>query len=468
MSSPVFPNAFALNTIWDEMSDCFNSDFHWVINFSNNEVGGYLASALKKEHQSGLHFDENGSVAFNEIWSRYTNEVFTVQAQSFNRYDLLRFMCGLQNESMPIINIDDTTKKTLAGKFVEIRESLTKKKQDKKLVGIDLSGTSVNANEQNDITEVIFAILGSKEFCPVFLVKKNKVEQQNVIKKISSCLETSLDVVEYDWHEGLSMLMHLDAIIVKGGLLKQLAHYSDTPTLTIKNTMVSNTGYSYCVNDLVLESELSSVNGDDVISSLDMLLFGKIRKGHSLPQDNLYQVIKDEWGSFLVHLNGTDNNSQNIKSYINRVLMVEMENGKSCDVSKLWIFGLFEKAELSAVLQDEDAKIDQSISSILSMIRNIAEFPLDDAQTKKFFFNLDVLINNNKISGPAEMVRALFRPSVLAVGMQGQQGLRELEVVLLDIKNKLIQAQQLLRRINLSYCHIAGNPQIGSYFHEES
>lgn len=468
MASPVFPKSFALNTIWDEMSDCLNSEFHWVINFSNNQVGGYLASMLNKEHHSGLYFDQNGSVAFNEIWSRYTNEVFTIQAQTFNRYDLLRFMCGLQNENMPIINIDDRTKKTLAGKFTKIRESLTSKKQDKKLIGIDLSGASVKVNEENDITEVIFSIIGSHEFCPVFLVKKGSAEQHNVLEKISSCLETELQVIEYEWKEGLSMLMHLDALIVKGGLIKQLAHYSDTPTLTIKKTMISNTGYSYCVNDLILETDMSSVNGSDILSSLDMLLFGKIRKGNALPKDNLYQVVKDEWGSFLVSLNATDANSQNIKSYLNRVLMVEMENGKNIDVSKLWIFGLFEKSELAATLQDEDTKIDQSISSILSMVRNIAEFPLDATQSKKFFLNLDVLINNNSVSGPAEMVRALFRPNILSVGMQGDQGLKDLEKTLLDIKNNLILAQQLLRRVSLAFVHTAGNVQIGNYYHEES
>lgn len=468
MNSPVFPNSFALNTAWDDMADCIKSDFHWVINFSNNEVAGYLASMLKKEHHSGLYFDQNGSVAFNDIWSRYTNEVFTIQAQTFNRYDLLRFMCGLQNENMPIISIDDKTKKSLAEKFDHIRAKWNSQNKEKKLIGIDLSGTSVKADDENDITEIIFSIVGSKEFCPVFLLKKGSVEQKAVLAKIESCLETSLYVIDYDWKESLSMLMHLDALIVKGGLLKQLAHYSDTPTLTIKQTLISNTSYSYCVNDLILESDMNSVNGEDVISSLDLLLFGKIRKGHALPKDNLYQVIKDEWGSFLLLLNSVYGNTKNIKSYLNRILMIEMESQKNVDVAKLWIFGLFEKEELTVALQDEDAKIDHTISIILSMIRNIAEFPLDAIQSKKFFLNLDVLINNNVVNGPCEMVRALYRPNILSVGMQGDQGLKELEIILLDIKNNLISAQQLLRRVTLAYIHSSGNVQIGSYYHEES
>lgn len=468
MKSPVFPNSFALNSVWDELSECIKSEYHWVINFSNNEAGGYLSSVLKKEHQSGLFFDGYGSVTFNDIWSRYTNEVFTIQAQSFNRYDLLRFMCGLQNENMPIVNIDDRAKKSLAGKFGQIREQLAAKKQEKKLIGIDITGLMNDEAKELDITEIVFSLVGSKEFCPVFLVKKNNTAQIKILKKISACLETNLFTLEYEWKESLSMLMHLDALIAKGGLLKQIAHFSDTPTLTIKQALISNTGYSYCVNDLLLEADISSVSGDDVISSLDMLLFGKIRKSHGLPKDNLFQVIKDQWGTFLLQLNSTRGNIQNIKSYLMRVLMAEMESGKNIDVAKLWVLGLFEKEELTKALQDEDSKIDQSISVILSMVRNIAEFPLDQAQNKKFFLNLDVLINNNSVNGPGEMVRAMFRPNILSIGVDGKEGIKELEIILLDIKNNLILAQQLLRRVSIAYVHPTASAQIGSYYHEES
>jgi hypothetical protein len=468
LKSPVYPNSFAINTLWDELSECIKSEYHWVINFSNNELGGYLASALKKEHQSGLHFDQFGSVNFNDIWSRYTNEVFTIQAQSFNRYDLLRFMCGLENENMPMINIDDRAKKSLAGKFLQIREQLASKKQDKKIIGFDVDGFIQEDNNSSQLAEVIFALVGSKEFAPIFLVKKNHSNQIALLKKLSASLEINLYVVEYETKESLSMLMHLDALIAKGGLLKQLAHYSDTPTLTIKQQLISNTGYSYCANDLILEASIESVAGDDVISSLDMLLFGKIRKGHGLPKDNLFQVIKDQWGTFLLQLNSAKGNIQNIKSYLMRILMAEMETGKSVDVGKLWILGLFEKEELSKALQDEDSKIDQSISIILSMIRNIAEFPLDQVQSKKFFLNLDVLINNHSVNGPGEMIRALFRPNILSIGVDGKEGLKELEIILLDIKNHLIGAQQLLRRVSLAYVHPSANAQIGSYYHEES
>ncbi len=468
MKSPVFPNSFALNTLWDEISECVKSDFHWVINFSNNEVGGYLASMLKKEHQSGLYFDTNGSVTFNDIWSRYTNEVFTIQPQSFNRYDLLRFMCGLQNENMPMINIDDSTKKSLLSRFSHIREQLSAKKQEKKLIGFDIAGFLQEEMGDTNLAEVIFTLVGSKEFAPIFLIKKNQSAQVNLLKKLSAGLEINLFVLEYETKESLSMLMNLDALIVKGGLLKQLAHYSDTPTLTVKRNLISNTGYSYCANDLILEANISSISGEDIISSLDMLLYGKIRKGHGLPTESLYQVIKDQWGTFLLQLNSAKGNIQNIKSYLIRVLMAELETGKNIDVSKLWILGLFEKEELSKALQDEDSKIDQSISIILSMVRNIAEFPLDNVQSKKFFLNLDVLINNNTVSGPGEMVRALFRPNIMSISVDGKEGLKELEIILLDMKNNLILAQQLLRRVSLAYIHPSASAQIGSYYHEES
>lgn len=468
MKSPVFPNSFALNSMWDELGECVQTQFHWVINFSNNQVGGYFASLLKKEHHSGLYFDENGHVAFNDIWSRYTNEVFTIQAQSFNRYDLLRFMCGLQNENMPIINIDEKVKKTLSSKFNLIREKNSANKREQKLIGIDMAGLMGSNKSEVNLSEIIFSQIASKEYCPVFLVQKNNQVQLNAIQDISDCLEVNLEVVEYETNESLSMLMHLDAVIVKGGLLKQLAHYSDTPTLTIKQKLISNTGYSYCLNDLILQANVNDVKGEDVISCLDMLLFGKIRKDHNLPKDNLYQVIKDEWGSFLLNLNSTIGNGQNVKSYLMRILMAEMESGKNVDVAKLWILGLFEKEELTSMLQDEDAKINQSISIILSMIRNIAEFPLDATQSKKFFLNLDVLINNRSISGPSEMVRALYRPNILSIGMEGKEGLKELEVILLEIKNNLILAQQLLRRVSLAYIHPSASAHIGNYYHEES
>ena len=467
LKSPVFPNSFAMNILWEDLSECLKSEFHWVINISNNELGGYLASAFKKEHQSGLHFDSKGSVTFNDIWSRYTNEVFTIQGRSFNRYDLLRFMCGLQNENMPTINIDDRDQKELSAKFLQIREQLSLKKLDKKIIGFDTDAFLQDEQNINSLAEIVFSVVSSKEFALVFMVKKNHAHQINMLKKLSAMLEVSLFMVEYETKDSPSMLMHLDALIVRGGLLKQLAHFSDTPTLTINSQLISNTGYSYCANDLILEANIDDVSVEDVISSLDLLLFGKIRKEYNLPQKNLLQVVKDPWGTFLLHINSIGGNTQNIKNYLLRILMVEMETGKNIDVTKLWILGLFEKEELSKALQDEDVRIDQSISVILSMIRNIAEFPLDSTQSKKFFLNLDVLINNNSVTGPGEMVRALFRPNILSIGMEGKEGLKELEIILLDIKNNLIVAQQLLRRVSLSFIHPSASSQISSYYHEE-
>lgn len=465
LASPVFSNSYALNNLWDDVGEVIKTQFHWVINCTNNQISGYFSSMLNKEHMSGLYFNDRGQVAFNDIWSKYANEVFTIQPQCFNRYDLLLCMCGLQTEEMPVLNIDDRAKSSVAEKFTALRQKLGEKNQAKKLVGVDVGAF---AGDAFDISEMTFNLLGSKDYYPVFLVKKGNQTQQTLIKEVSSSIETFITTVEYSWSDAQSVLLNIDAMITRAGAMKQLAHITETPTLAIKNQLVSNTGYSYFANDIILSTEGGDISAEAILVGLDMLLFGKIKKSASLPKEDVYQVVKDEWGTFMLRLNSPQGNATNISTYLMRLFMLELESGKPLQLNKLWVMGLFEKEEILEVVNNENAKIDHAISIILSMIRSSSEIATDSAQSKKFFLNLDVLINNNSINGLGEMVRSLFRPNILSISMEGKEGIRELEVILLEMKNSLIAAQRLLRKIASMYGQSSAQANVSGYFHEES
>lgn len=465
LSSPVFSNSYALNTLWDDVGEVIKTDYHWVINCTNNQIAGYFTSSLKKEHISGLYFNQRGQVAFNDIWSKYANEVYTVQPQSFNRYDLLLCMCGLKANEMPVLNIDDRAKNFVSEKFQQIRQKSNAKNQNKKIIGVDVGAF---ANAKIDLAEIAFNLMGNKEYSPVFLIRKGNNDQSKFIKDITSSIETFLTSVEYNWSEAHSVLMNIDAMITCGGAMKQLAHLTETPTLAIKKQLVSNTGYSYCPNDIVLCMDDGEVSADAVIVGLDMLLFGKIKKSSSLPKEDVYQVVKDEWGAFMLRLNSPQGNYTNIATYLMRLFMLEMESGSAINVSKSWILSLFEKGEIIEVVDVENTKIDHSISIILSMIRSSSDISSDANTSKKFFLNLDVLINNNNIGGLGEMVRSLFRPNILSISMEGKEGIRELEVILLEMKNALIAAQRLLRRVASAYGSLSAQTNVSGYYHEES
>lgn len=453
-SGQVFPDSFALNVCWDQIYEILQEDFDWVVNASNNQESALLCSMVKKTHLSGMHIDGHSNVKFSDWWSRYINEVYTVEPCSYNRYDLLKLMCQLPREQVPLIHFEEKNKKTYIQTFEQIRSHASSSKYEKKIIGIDLAGL-LSTNIELD--EFIFHLASSIDFYPILLVEKENDSHRKTAKRYANLLESHLLTVEYNAAAISAMMFHLDALITSQGVLKQAAHLTETPTLSLLEKFQSNTGYSYIENDVVVQCSSQQTNYQIMMNGLEILLLGKIKSLELSYDAKIYQVVKDDFGSFLLQINSLDKNVGNLKNYLRRLLMQNLANENSAvvaaalsELDKNWIIRLFEKAELDSVVDEERVVLEDNLKLVLSLIRSVHELNRGPQVSKKFFMNLDILMNPAEVVNIGSMIRALYRPQMLSIMSVGSDGIKELEKLLLDVKKSINMAMHFLAKARSS------------------
>jgi len=481
-STPLFPNSFGLNALWEDLGDIFREKYTKLINISNNEISAVIASCITTESVTGIKFNEYANVELSDPWTAFTNEIFTEQAESFNRFDLLKFACSITENYQPILKNSKVPSTILNQSFASIRQKAkttatggagstgagaTVTATDRKIIGIDLAGLP---KDETDWSEIIFTLSASEQYYPVILVQKNNSDHREILQKVLRTLEYKLTTLEYSLTSATKMIEELDGVISGSGVIKQLVHLANVPCLTLKENIISNLGYSDRISDLVFITSLANPETNGIIAALDILIAGKVSKSTSMPNDDLFQVVKDSWGSFLLQLTGEMKENANIRNYLSRLFYIEQNTSSSLHLKDCWILELLEANELENIINDERKKLEETNKSLLNLLRALNDMRSGvdvQNQSKKFFVGIDHLLNNSATSasneaansesidlanvGLANVIRFLERPRLLSIQETGEDGLKAIQNELLNFKHAVNEATNFCHKLHAFY-----------------
>jgi ADP-heptose:LPS heptosyltransferase len=463
--SPVFSESFSLNLLSEQLGSLVSRKFDQVVNISNNALSGYLTSFINASKKMGLYYEEDGNLQSSELWTVYTNEIFSQGAGSFNRLDLLRQNLSLAEDSKVLVSVEEGVRKSTTYKINEIREKHLHKEQPKSLVAIDVTGFM---QTKIDLAHLVFHLATSANYFPVFLLQRDQKNQKEFIQKLSNTLEQKVTAIEFNAATLASILMNTDVLITSKGFVKQLAHLTETPTIALSCDEPSNTGHSYVAGDLVLTtSKDGQIELESILHALSLLLSGKLLKNTAMPESNFCQVIKDPIGSSLVSLN-LEGKVQ-MQYYIKRIFWAKHFSSLSLDLRNFKILSLYPTDELAEVLNSEYEQLDSLYKSVLSMLKLGTEMHHGPPSVQKFFVHLDVLIQSNEISTLASELRAMARPKFLSINAETlDESAQMMTQKLLDLKNTVQIATQFIHQLRDYYVKKTAKDQDALAIHPEA
>lgn len=403
-SSQVIPDFHAVNELWKNLKTITHS--HWVnvFNFSNDDISGTLASVLSFDNYHGVRYSTSKNILYSNEWAKYLNEVYPANNTSINKYEILKNLIKLKTENKI------TAQNPYS--FLEAQNALTDLKKSKgenvKIIAFDVSSmTESNLN----IDEIAFKLSTTERYLPIFIHITGNVSEVPTLEKAQQTLGEDIIIIETDVAALDSVVNAVDILIARDGLAKQMAHIWKTPSLHIrkKNSNQENTGYSYLSNDLILETEEDNLVFEEVLSCVDILIFGKPQITGQWLFNDIYQIKESSLGHFKIHINPVDDSLNNIASLMTRYFFYSRIEGVEIDIRNSKIYNLFTEFEINNYLENEQNILKHSSRSLLQALRNLQEMKGKPEKISSFIMILDSFFNNDSPNFITSSVNIMFR-----------------------------------------------------------
>lgn len=435
-SGALYSDAFALNAFMEGLEDVLETEWDQVVNFSNDEISGYLIPMLSADKVSGASVSPEGNVRTSDRWAAYRN--FYLADNSHAPLDPVT--CAHHSAGVPfckdadkiILNQDFTM--TANQNFSRIRNA--KGEGETFVIGLNLAAAQDGSRYAVPfLADLVETLESSREYKPILLLQ-GKEEEKALANELNKQFNNSLISVNMDISAMPSVLANLDCLVTKPNTACALADALDTKIIET----TSESGSSAAVNAgnfliQVLNEEHAS---DDVLFLLNQ------ENGTVLPMavkdsDNkVYATTFDDTGLLRTLIRGAVNLEEELEYHISRCHHHAL---LGYPVDRRLLENLRENVDKKAIadfVSKSKEELTSSVKTLLAALRSLRSMKQSERNAPKFIQYLDQLIRLGRQRHIAQAAVCLFEADLENIdAADPDKNMEELERCLFTLKGDL-------------------------------
>lgn len=370
LKSKIYSDAFALNSFFESIGSCLDSQWDMFFNYSNDLTSSYLATIVNANQKYGTSIAKTGNPLTNNIWASYQNFAMSKQVKHFlNRHLIRHEMLSINHASSNTrLKTDPELDKKAKRNFekIKLNNSITAKR----VIGINLEHSFHGGAFKENALSSLLEDIKLDETVEVVLLTQGTAKEIKTINSINAIFDNSIVSINAKPEALPSVIKNLDLLISLENSTLLVADALNIKTVEIKDKNFSqssyllNEGYALYSDDFsTIKNDLSFIINQELDTSLSV---NKINSSNKT-----YLIVNDEYSLLESQINGQIQIENEIGYHLTRYYhLLLMGKDKSVDLIKH-----LKEAIPSAVMNDYlfkvKAEIDCSLKIILSAIRNV-------------------------------------------------------------------------------------------------
>lgn len=438
-NNQLYSNAFALNAFAESLQEVFNTEWDEVINYSNDFVASYLASAVNTKSIIGTFINNNGGVQGSNTWAIYQNYVASKQARHpIDKISLRNEMIGVEKQSDTLKIKQDESYSVVAGQnFRKIREM--KGSPATFVVGINLEnsqeGYSLNIDTYIDVIE---AIEDSKDY-KVVLLLNGKSYQRAIANELNSHFNNSLISINIDMVALPSVITNLDAIISLSNNTLAIADTLESKCIEIRDyNSINQSAFAmnpenyliYCKDELSLASDILLALNEEFGTELPIE-----RMQSSNP---VHKTVEDNYGQFCTQIRGDLDIKAELEYHLSRSFFYEVFGATRNNELLAHIKENTDNELLMNFVTEVKSELTLTVKSLLATLRSLKGVKNSENNLNNFISHLDELIQVSKKPGIAGDIVKLFEGKIENINSNDvDSNIKAIEAYLFELKSEL-------------------------------
>lgn len=462
-TNKLFSDSFALEQLFKQLEKITNEPWDQIINYSNDTVGAYVTSYLKKDSSmiTGVHFNDQRNIVTQNDWELVFNDVLPqVQYSPIHFVDCYHKMSGVtpHREGFKVIT-NPRHNETAFLNFQELRKVHGKNENQTKLIGIQLKTADQSKDISLDTLHKLYELIKkNSEIIPCLLIAPNDEERQ-MASEFNSQHNDEVIIVEADLNAIASVLINLDLLVSPDTSIKHIANLTETPVLEI------SLGYapflkqgSYAKDTLVLTDSIINrsfkknsfsrptlITANDIMATiLYSLSITKTVKPRLSEGVTLYQAKLDELGINYNPIAGSIDTFVELQRMASRQLLYQMldtpsESFTNFDLNKI------NKNEALDWINKEKSDVTFVMRDLLGTLRSLLQCSESKKSTREFINSLDKILANIDKQTLVQIPTILFKTKIEAINAKTfDENTKEIESLLYKLKSDMQKLLQCL------------------------
>lgn len=437
----LYSDAFAINTLAENITDVLQREWDQVINFSNDEISAALVPMLQTERFCGSSVSMTGTASTSDKWSAYRNfYANTVMNPPIDTLSCAHHSAGAPyvREGKKIALNQDFT--MLANQnFARIRAG---KGGESLIVGVNLS-PSFKGNTYGIpfLADLIETIESSSEFKAVLLLQGSEAEKA-VVDELNRQFQNSLISVNMDITAMPSVIANLDYLVTAPNKVCAVADAMDTKVIEVVAKNESSIAYNE--GNYIIEEWDADQSADDVIFLLNQECATVLPMANKHSDNKVFARATDDIGQLRTLIRGKLDIEQELNYHVSRCYHYAL---MGYPIDEKLIQNLRQnttREQMGAYSQKAKEEITNVVKTLLATLRSLQNIKQSEKNAPKFVQYLDQLMAFGRTSNIAQAAVCLFEASVENITFtSAEKNMEEIEKSLFALKGDL----QILTKI---------------------
>ncbi len=448
LKSDIYSDAFALNSFFNTISPCVNTQWDIFCNYSNDLASSYIASMIDAKEKFGTSIAKEGNPLTSNIWANYQNFAMPKQAKHFLNRHLLR-------HEMSQIDYMSSSKRLLSNPSLDSRafENINKIKfynsiTEKKIIAINIEHSFNGAMlKENALTSLIEDVK-LDETVEVIIITKGTAKETQLVNSLNSSFNNSIVSVNAKIEALPSVIKNIDLFISLENSTLLIADALNVKCIEIKEHSLSqasfllNEGYSVYANDYsTIKNDLSFIINQELDTTLSVDKISSANK--------TYMNIKDDYSLLETQVNGTIEIEKEVMYHMTRYYHLLLLNKKKSDMLIEHLKGSVSKETILNVSNRIKVEIEEALSITLSAIRNAPMAHNSKAHAQNLLQSLDQINEKSNANTISSVAFSLFEGKLenLPSGNQ-EQNLQDITNCLFELKSDIQKLVSIIEALN--------------------
>lgn len=437
LKNPIYSDAFALNSFFDSITACMETQWDIFCNFSNDLTSSYLASIFDAKETFGTMIAPTGNPLTHNIWASYQNFAMPKQNKHILNRQLIRHqMSEIEHiHSYKRLKSDPSLDRTAKSNFDKIRfhNSIS----SKKIIAINVEHSYSGLIFKEDmLCSLIEDINLDESVCPVILTQ-GTAKEINLINAINKRFDNSIVSINAKSEALPSVLRNIDLLVSLENNTLIMSDALNIKTIEVKDKSFSQASYLLNNGYAIYANEVNSVKNDlAFIINQELETTLSVNKVNS--PNKTYAIVYDDYSLLETQINGPVDIEEELNYHLTRYYHFQLLGKTRSTQLTNHLRNAVDNKILTDYLFKVKEEIDNSLKTVLGSIRNAPMANNSKVHSQNFLNNLDQINERALANTITSAPFCIFEAKLENLPSGDKDGnLRAIEVCLYELKDDL-------------------------------
>lgn len=396
LKSSIYSDAYALNSFFNSISACMNTEWDILCNYSNDLTSSYLVSMLKAKEVIGTHIAKEGNPLTDNVWASYQNFAMPKQAKHLINRHLIRHEMSqidyFNSDRRLLSNSDLDTKAAYNFNKIKFNNTII----GKKVIGINIEHSFHGTILKEKVLSSLIEDIRLDESVDLVILTKGTAKEIKLLNSLNKEFNNSIISVNAKVEALPSVIRNFDIFISLENSTLLIADSLNVKSIEVKEQALSqasfliNEGYAIYAEDFsTIKNDLSFILNQELETTFSVDKISSANK--------TYLVISDDYSLLETQINGTIELEKELSYHLTRYYHFLLLNKNKSKVLVDHLKAAVPKETILNVSTRIREEVETCLKITLSAIRNAPMAHTSKVHAQNLLQSLDLI--NEKALG---------------------------------------------------------------------